>query len=151
MPAQTTNLFLLEELEDVSRTKELAERDLDALHAVADWIKIFVARPHEDLGRAGPVCPFVPGSLERKTLWPAPEQIADRDVPEVVELMSGYKRLLLDTDLLTATTLSTTSSSLCSATCRLIARKASLTRSSSSLPFRRMWKTESCSGRLPRP
>jgi hypothetical protein len=35
--------------------------------------------------------------LERKTLWLAPEQIADRDVPEVVELMSGYKRLLLDT------------------------------------------------------
>jgi hypothetical protein len=43
------------------------------------------------------VCPFVPGSLERKTLWLAPEQIADRDVPKVVELMSGYKRLLLDT------------------------------------------------------
>jgi hypothetical protein len=35
--------------------------------------------------------------LERRTLWLAPEHIADRDVPEVVELMSGYKRLLLDT------------------------------------------------------
>jgi hypothetical protein len=34
--------------------------------------------------------------LERKTLWLSPEQIADRDVPEVIELMSGYKRLLLD-------------------------------------------------------
>jgi hypothetical protein len=97
MPAPTTNLFLLEDLEDVSRTKELAERDLDALHAVADWIKTFVVKPHEDLGRAGPVCPFVPGSLERKTLWLAPEQIADRDVPDVVELMNGYKRLLFDT------------------------------------------------------
>jgi hypothetical protein len=97
MPAQTTNLYLLEELEDVSRTKELAERDRDALHAVADWIKTFVVKPHKDLGRAGTVCPFVPGSLERKTLWLAPEQIGDRDVPEVVELMSGYKRLLLDT------------------------------------------------------
>jgi hypothetical protein len=97
MPAQTTNLFLLEELEDVSRTKELAERDLEALRAVADWIRTFVVEPHEDLGRAGPVCPFVPGSLGRKTLWLAPEQIADRDAPEVVELMRGYKRLLLDT------------------------------------------------------
>jgi hypothetical protein len=96
MPVQTTNLFLLEELEDVSRTKELAQSDLDALHAVADWIKTFVVKPHEDLGRAGPVCPFVPGSLERKTLWLAPERIADRDVPEVVELMGGYKSLLLD-------------------------------------------------------
>jgi hypothetical protein len=97
MPTQTTNLFLLEDLEDVGRTRELSESDLDALQAVADWIKTFVVRPHKDLGRAGPVCPFVPGSLERKTLWLAPEQIADRDVTEVVELMSGYERLLLDT------------------------------------------------------
>jgi hypothetical protein len=97
MPTQTTNLFLLEDLDDVSRTGELAESDLEGLQAVADWIETFVVKPHEDLGRAGTVCPFVPGSLERKTLWLAPEQIADRDVPEVVELMNGYKRLLLDT------------------------------------------------------
>jgi hypothetical protein len=96
-PAQTTNLFLLEDLDDVSRTGELAESDLEALQAVADWIRAFVVKPHKDLGRAGTVCPFVPGSLERKTLWLALEQIADRDVPEVVELMNGYKRLLLDT------------------------------------------------------
>jgi hypothetical protein len=100
MPAQTTpvqtKLFLLEDLEDVSRTRELAEGDLEALQAIAAWIKSFVVKPHKDLGRAGTVCPFVPGSLERKTLWLAPEQIANRDVPEVVELMSGYKRLLLD-------------------------------------------------------
>jgi hypothetical protein len=97
MPTQTTSLLLLEDLEDVGKTSELAESDLEALHAVADWIKAFVVKPHKDLGRAGTVCPFVHGSLERKTLWLAPEQIADRDVPEVVELMSGYKRLLLDT------------------------------------------------------
>ena len=101
MPAQTTpaqtNLFLLDDLEDVGKTSELAGSDREALQAVADWIKTFVVKPHRDLGRAGTVCPFVPGSLERKTLWLAPEQIADPDVPDVVELMSGYKRLLLDT------------------------------------------------------
>jgi hypothetical protein len=96
MPAQTTNLFLLEDLEDVGRTSELAESDLAALHAVADWIKTYVVKPHKDLGRAGPVCPFVPGALERETLWLAPEQIADRDVPDVVELIGGYQRLFLD-------------------------------------------------------
>jgi hypothetical protein len=96
MPTQTTNLFLLEELEDVGKTSELAESELEALHAVADWIKTFVVKPHKELGRAGTVCPFLPGSLDRKTLWLAPEQIAEQDVPEVVELMSGYKRLLLD-------------------------------------------------------
>jgi hypothetical protein len=55
-----------------------------------------VVKPHQDLGRSGPVCPFVPGALERRTLWLAPEQIADRGVPDVVELINGYQRLLLD-------------------------------------------------------
>ena len=95
MSTQTTDLFLLEDLEDVGRTSELAESDLDALHAVADWIKTYVVKPHADLGRAGPVCPFVPGALERKTLWLAPEQIADRGVPHVVRLLDDYKSLFL--------------------------------------------------------
>ena len=76
---------------------ELAESDLVALQAVADWIKTFVVKPHEDLGRAGTVCPFVPGSLERQVLWLAPEHIADRGEPDVVELVSGYRRLFLET------------------------------------------------------
>jgi hypothetical protein len=97
LPAQTTNLFLLEDLEDSSRTRDLADSDLSALRSIADWIKTFVVKPHKDLGRAGTVCPFVPGSLERKVLWLAPERIAERGVPDVVELGNGYKRLFLDT------------------------------------------------------
>ena len=61
MPGQTTNLFLLEDLEDVGKTSGLAESDLEALQAVADWIKTFVVKPYKDLGRAGTVCPFVRG------------------------------------------------------------------------------------------
>jgi hypothetical protein len=97
MAAQTTNLFLLEDLEDSSKTRDLADSDLSALRAIADWIKTFVVKPHKDLGRAGTVCPFVPGSLERKVLWLAPEQMADGDEPDVIELVSGYKRLFLET------------------------------------------------------
>ncbi|MBA4866305.1 hypothetical protein H1V43_34310 [Streptomyces sp. PSKA54] len=92
-----TNLFLLEDLEEDSRTGQLADSDLEALRAVADWTKTFVVKPHKDLGRAGAVCPFVPGSLERKVLWLAPEQIADRGESDVVELMNSYKRLFLET------------------------------------------------------
>ena len=54
----------------ISRTSEgrvrLRRASSRALQAVADWIKTFVVRPHEDLGRAGTVCPFVPGSLEAR-------------------------------------------------------------------------------------
>ena len=97
MPAPTNNLYLLEDLDDPNKTKQLAKNDLAALRTVADWIKSFVAKPHKDLGRDGAVCPFVPGALERKILWLASEHIADRNVPEVVQLMSGYKKQFLQT------------------------------------------------------
>jgi hypothetical protein len=96
-PAETTNLFLLEDLEDISRTSELPQSDLDALQTVADWIRSFIVRPHKDLGRAGPVCPFVPVSLERRTLWLAREHIGGRSAPEVVDLVRGHQRLFLGT------------------------------------------------------
>ena len=93
MPADTTNLFLLEDLEDPGRTRNLSDKDLTALRSAADWITTFVARPNKDLGRAGPVCPFVPRASERKTLWFAPEQIANQSVPDVVELLNDYRSL----------------------------------------------------------
>jgi hypothetical protein len=76
----TSRLFRIEELEDASRTRKLADSDLDVLSAVADRIKAFAARPHKDLGRTRPVCPFVPEA--RNALWLAAEQIADRSGPE---------------------------------------------------------------------
>jgi hypothetical protein len=97
MPTQTNNLYLLEDLDDASKTTQLAKSDLAALRTVSDWIKGFVAKPHKDLGRDGPVCPFVPEGVQRKTLWLASEHIADRSVPEVVQLMSRYKTQLLQT------------------------------------------------------
>lgn len=93
----TTNLFLLDELEDSDRTSDLGDRDLSALRAVSDWIESYVIRPNQDIGRPGTVCPYLPGSLERSVLWLAPEQIDDRNAAEVVELMNGYKRWLLNT------------------------------------------------------
>src|SRR5262245_45052355 len=94
----TTNLFLVDELDHSSATRELAHGDLDALRAVADWIKSFVACPHQDLGRDGPVCPFVPGALVRNALWLAPERVAERSIPDVVDLIKGYQRLFNDSE-----------------------------------------------------
>ena len=58
MPAQTSNLFLVQDLNDASSTGNLADSDPKALHTVADWSKTFVIRPNKDLGRAVPVRPF---------------------------------------------------------------------------------------------
>ena len=54
-----------------------------------------MAKPHRDLGRAGPVCPFVPVVWEHKALWLAAERSAGRSAPDVIQLIGGYKRLLL--------------------------------------------------------
>jgi hypothetical protein len=97
MAPRTTHLLGPGDLADIGNTRGLAATDRDSLRAVSEWITNFVARPHKDLGRDGTVCPFVPGSLERRTLFFAPERIADLDVPEVVALMNDYKRLFLAT------------------------------------------------------
>jgi hypothetical protein len=96
MSTRTRDLLLLEDLEDGGKAGELAHSELAALTAVADWIKTYVVQPHPEIGRPGTVCPYVPRSLERRSLWLASEQVAGRDSTEVVELMSGYKQLLLD-------------------------------------------------------
>lgn len=54
MPAHTPNLFLLQDLEDSGRTRQLADSGLNALRTVADWLKTFVVGPNGHLGRAGP-------------------------------------------------------------------------------------------------
>jgi len=97
MAAQTGNLYLLEDLDNASKASQLADSDLAALRAVADWIKSFVVMPHKELGRDGPVCPFVPEAVQRKTLWLASEHIAGRSVADVVQLMNGYKMQFLHT------------------------------------------------------
>jgi hypothetical protein len=95
MQAQATNLFLFRDLDDSSGTRSLASSDRAALQTVADWIQTFITRPHKDLGRAGPVCPFVPRALELDALWLAPERIANHSASDLVQLMNGYRQLLV--------------------------------------------------------
>jgi hypothetical protein len=96
MPTQTADLFLLDELDDAGRTSALTDGELAALRAVAGWITGYVVQPHPDLGRAGPVCPYVPGALQRGKLWLAPERIGDGDASDVEELMTRYRARFLD-------------------------------------------------------
>lgn len=97
MTPQTTQLVLPDDLADDQKTGHLTPTDRDALRGVSAWLDDFITKPHEDLGRSGTVCPFVPGSLERRALRFATEDVADLDAPAVVEVMDGYKRLFLST------------------------------------------------------
>jgi hypothetical protein len=83
MSTETKDLLVLEDVEDPGKTDKLAARDLTAAHTEAEWIRTFVAQPNKDLGRDGPVCPFIGQGLENKTVWLALEQVPPpQGVPE---------------------------------------------------------------------
>jgi hypothetical protein len=43
---------------------EQLQQDLPYLIETTQWLKTFLARPHPDLGRPGPVCPFAPKAIK---------------------------------------------------------------------------------------
>lgn len=98
MTTQTRDLFLIQDLEDSEKTGGLSARERSALRQVGDWIESFITQPHAHLGRSGPICPFVPGALDRNTLWLAAETIGDRGPSDLVDLMNDYRRRLLQAE-----------------------------------------------------
>ena len=96
MTPQTTQLVRPDDLVDPGKG-DLPARDREALRTVGAWLDDFITKPHKDLGRSGTVCPFVPGSLERRRLRLVAEHVAELDVPAVADLMQAYRRLLLET------------------------------------------------------
>ncbi|HTL85626.1 MAG TPA: hypothetical protein VL856_10600, partial [Acidimicrobiia bacterium] len=96
MASDTENLFLVEDLRNAERTAQLHPEELFAMRAIADWIHDYAVKPNKELGRAGTVCPFVPGALDRKALWLTVEQLGAGGVVRAVELMKNYKHELLE-------------------------------------------------------
>jgi len=88
-------LIRLQDLDDRDKTRTFADRDLGAMCTIADWIGNFVIRPHPDLGRSGPVCPFVPRALEVGTLCLAAEQVTGRGPADFVNLVRDYRDQML--------------------------------------------------------
>jgi Cys-tRNA(Pro) deacylase len=50
-----------------------------ALQAVAAWARSYLCCPHAELGRNGPICPFVPGALQKQLLFAAIYEDTDLD------------------------------------------------------------------------
>ncbi len=96
MATQGTTLLLPEDLDDPGRMPGLGAADREALVTLLKWVREYVVRPNPNIGRPGTVCPYVPGSLDRRTLWFAPEHASELEVREVVGLMDGYRRLFLE-------------------------------------------------------
>jgi hypothetical protein len=65
------------------------------VQVVHSWVTGYLAQPHDELGRAGPVCPFAGPSLDRDLLWMAVVEGASPSVIDVVaELREFAERFL---------------------------------------------------------
>lgn len=86
----------LVELADLADGTPLPAGVLGSGHAgvlgtIVGWARDYLCRPHPDLGRRGPVCPYARAALDRKMLYLAvcPGDGTDRD--RVLATVRGYR------------------------------------------------------------
>ena len=75
------------------------ERELDAdapLARTVAWVREFLARPHPELGRTGPVCPFTPAALSLDTIWLAEVPEDDPDPDRIRAIINDYRERFLE-------------------------------------------------------
>ncbi|WP_338849879.1 DUF6875 domain-containing protein [Massilia sp. W12] len=65
---------------------------------IADWVHNYLAKAHPELGRKGPVCPFVPISLELDTIWMAEIPHNKPDLHAISDVILRYRDLFLESE-----------------------------------------------------
>jgi hypothetical protein len=79
--------------------KSLTAAHPDSAHllAITTWVKQFLATPNPNLGRTGPVCPFVPEALSRDTLKLVVVHLPDGDRTAAIEqTVLNYKQVFTE-------------------------------------------------------
>ena len=72
--------------------------DLAELASLVSWITDFVALPHQDVGRQGPVCPFMPRALNSNSLLFADVPTKNLKQGELQALVKSYAETFLTTE-----------------------------------------------------
>lgn len=63
-----------------------------------NWVKNYLGKPHPELGRKGPVCPFVPNSLELDFIWMAEIEEKTSSIERVSEIITDYCDVFMSTE-----------------------------------------------------
>ncbi|HEX2202787.1 MAG TPA: hypothetical protein VHG91_05805 [Longimicrobium sp.] len=88
----------LAELSDLeaSPTPDRVREHLEPIRTIVEWAKSYLGQPHPELGRSGPVCPFVRPAMGKGTMyftvWPG----ADLDPGEVESVVRSYRDWFLE-------------------------------------------------------
>jgi hypothetical protein len=73
------------------------QQDLPHLMEILDWVKSFLAKHHSDLGRPGPVCPYVPHSLKSNSIEIGVIRSKNLEPHQVENIVAEYKDIFLET------------------------------------------------------
>ncbi|MFN6464267.1 MAG: DUF6875 domain-containing protein [Nostoc sp. DedVER02] len=85
------------ELYTTTEIKQIKQsEDLPYLLEIMDWVKSFLGKPHPDLGRPGPVCPFVPHSLKSNSIRLAVIRTKDLYPEQLEEIVGRYRNLFIE-------------------------------------------------------
>ena len=72
-------------------------QELAPLQETVAWMRHFLAKPHPELGRSGPVCPFVPISMTIDTIYLCmPRLSAERRVEEIEQVVNRFRDVFLE-------------------------------------------------------
>lgn len=91
-------LYLLspEEITDPRHWTPFTRPIMSPFLLVLWWAVDFLTRPHKDLGRAGPTCPFVRPSLDKKTFWLTAIKGARPSASTLTKTILGYRDWFLE-------------------------------------------------------
>ncbi|KAB8332533.1 DUF1415 family protein [Scytonema tolypothrichoides VB-61278] len=72
------------------------QQDLPYLINIMQWVQSFLAKPHPDLGRSGPVCPFVPYAIKSNTIRFAVIHAKNMEPQQLEEMVLCYRDTFLE-------------------------------------------------------
>jgi hypothetical protein len=77
---------------------EQFQQDLPYLIEIMQWVKTFLAKPHPNLGRPGPVCPFVPQALKSDNIHFKVIRTKDLEPQQIEEIVIQHRQIFLKTE-----------------------------------------------------
>lgn len=69
-----------------------------AAEAIAHWARDYLCAPHPELGRHGPMCPFVPGALMKKLMFATVYEDDDLDIDTIKAILLREMERFIELD-----------------------------------------------------
>nr|WP_062341269.1 hypothetical protein [Herbidospora sakaeratensis] len=88
----TLRLFDVKDVESGRPLHPLGAMYIRQLRTVTAWAREYLCRPHPELGRRGPVCPYAQGSIDRGRFLLAIRPGRPKTVEEVVAAVEPYRQ-----------------------------------------------------------